>query len=210
MAAGIAVTSFAQGNGGQCFQAGNVLLYGVGSFSNSHGSNTSSFSNANATTINQPRMLNWEVSPGLGFNVTDNLTIGVDFNYTGAKTDYDRKDISFNGNGYGTDETKRFAYAVGPFVRYSCPIGEHFFWYGQLEAHYMRNRMTTRSTNLTGSNSFVKDDNGKGVDASYMPAIGINVCKSVALTFGIGGLSYDYMKYDYSTQGLPAGSEYDW
>lgn len=207
MAAGFAATSFAQHGMDKCFQQGGVLLYGIGSFSNTHGSRTSSFSNANATTIDQPRMLNWEVSPGLGFNIADNLTIGVDFNYTGSKTNYDRKGIVFAGNGYGTDQTKSFAYAVGPFVRYSMPIGEHFFWYGQLEAHYLRNRFTTRSTNLSGSNSFVKDDNGKGVDASYMPAVGVKVCKDMAITFGIGGISYEYMKYDFSTQGLPAGSE---
>jgi hypothetical protein len=87
------------------------------------------------------------------------------------------------------------------------PIAGRFFWYGQLEAHYLKGRVTTRSTNLSGSNSFVKDDDHKGFDAMYTPAVGILVCKSVAVTFGIGGIGYQYLKYDYSTQGMPAGSE---
>ncbi len=208
LAGGLAAGSAFAHGGNDCFNAGNILLYGVGSYTNSHGSDNTSFASASGTTIDRPRMLNWTVSPGIGFNVADNLTIGVDFNYNGSKTTYDRKDVSFGSNGYGTDMTRTFNYGVGPFVRYSMPIGEHFFWYGQLEAHYLRGRFTTRSTNATGSNSFVKDDNYKGVDAMYTPAVGVMVCKSVALTFGIGGIGYEYRKYDFSTQGQPAGFEH--
>jgi hypothetical protein len=205
MAAGFAATSFAQM--GNC--AGGILLYGVGSYRNAHGSDTRSFSNANGTTIDRPRQLNWEVSPGLGFNITDNLSIGVDFNYTGSKTTMDRKDIGFPFNGYAVDQVKTFDYAVGPFVRYTMPIGEHFFWYGQLEAHYLRGRSTPRYTNLLGTNSFSRDDNYKGVDVSYMPAVGVVVCKNVALTFGIGGISYDYRKYEFNSDiYATAGSEH--
>ena len=30
--------------------------------------------------------------------------------------------------------------------------------------------------------------------------------KSLGLTFSVGGIGYEYRKYDYSTQGFPAGS----
>jgi hypothetical protein len=79
------------------------------------------------------------------------------------------------------------------------PIGEHFFWYGQFEAHYLRGRETPRFTNAAGTNSFTKDYNYKGVDASYMPAVGIIICRNVGLTFGIGGISYEYRKYDINS-----------
>jgi hypothetical protein len=207
MAAGIAVTSFAQGNG--CYQQGNILLYGVGTYSNSHGSDTRSFANANSTTTDRPRMLNWEISPGVGYNVTENLAVGVDFRYMGSKTTYDRKAISYSNAGYGVDQVKTFDYAIGPFVRYTMPIGEHFFWYGQFAAHYLRGRETPRFTNLAGNNSFTRDDNYKGVDASYMPAVGVMVCRSVSLTFGVGGISYQYQKWDYNSDiTASAGSEH--
>lgn len=198
MAAGFAASAFAQGNG--CFQQGGILLYGVGSYTNMHGSDTRSFATANSQTIDRPRAINWEVSPGLGYNVTNNLTVGIDFNYTGSKTTYDRKSISYNAAGaYGIDQVKTFDYGIGPFVRYSMPIGEHFFWYGQFAAHYLRGRETPRYTNAAGTNSFTKDDNYKGVDASYMPAIGVMICRNVGLTFGIGGISYEYRKYDINS-----------
>lgn len=209
MAAGFAATSYAQVN---C--PGGLLLYGVGSYSNSHGSSTSKFSNANANTINDPRSLMWEVSPGLGFNITNNLTIGIDFNYTGSKTTWDRKDPSIYGNNpivpatYGEDQVKTYDWALGPFVRYTKSISPMFFAYGQFEAHYLSGRRTTRTvTQMVGGNSFTRDDNYKGVDVSFMPAVGINVSPSVALTFGVGGVGYEYTKWDFSTQGYPAGTE---
>lgn len=207
MAAGVTASSFAQI--GKCLQQGNVLLYGVGTYTNSHGSDTRSFANANSSTVDQPRRLNWEVSPGLGFNITDNVAVGVEFDYTGSKTNYDRKSISFYNQGYGMDQMKTFDYRVGPFVRYTKAVGEHFFVFGQFTAQYLRGRETPRYTNLAGTNSFSLDDNYKGVGASFMPAVGLMVSHSVGLTFGVGGISYEYRKYDYHSD-LPvvAGSEH--
>jgi hypothetical protein len=202
MAAGIAASSFAQGN---C--AGGILLYGVGSYSNMHGSDTRSFSNANAVSVDRPRQLNWEISPGIGYNVTSFLTVGVDFSYTGSKTTYDRLAAPANFAGV-EDQVKTFDYAIGPFVRFTQPFGKRFFGFGQFEAHYLRGQMSTRTVTPT-NNSFTRDDKYKGVDVSYMPAVGVYVMHNMALTFGIGGISYAYQKYDYSTQlsGTP-GSEH--
>jgi hypothetical protein len=60
---------------------------------------------------------------------------------------------------------------------------------------------------MVGGNSFSRDDKYKGFDVSYMPAVGIMVCKDMALSFGIGGVAYEWTKSDYSTQGYPAGTE---
>jgi len=196
VAASLAATSFAQGHNNA--PMGGLLLYGIGSFSNTHGTYSTKYGIGNTKSTDQPRMLNWEVSPGLGFNVMDNLTIGVDFNYTGSKTTYDRSGLNYLGN-IPVDQTKSFDYAVGPFVRWTCPIGEHFFMYDQLEAHYLRGRYTNRYvTAQVGGNSFVADDSYKGVDVSLTPAIGIMVTHSLGLSFGIGGISYAYTKWDYS------------
>jgi hypothetical protein len=209
LAAGFAATSFAQAN---C--AGGILLYGVGTYTHNSGSTTSKFANANSSTTDQPHYRMWEVSPGIGFNLTNNLTLGVDVNYTGSKTTYDRKDPSIYGNNpvmpatYGEDQVKTYEYKVGPFVRYTWPIGEHFFAYGQFGAHYMSGNESIRTvTAPVGGTSFTRDNKYRGFDVSYMPAVGIQVCKSAALTFGIGGINYEWTKTDFSTQGYPAGSD---
>ncbi len=205
MAGSLAAGSFAHGGGSDCFKMGSILLYGVGSYSSTHGSQTSSFASASSTSVDQPRMLNWQVSPGLGFNVADNLTVGVDFRYMGSKMTYDRKDANIPTNIAGVeDQVKTYDYGVGPFVRYSWPLGEHFFAYGQFAAHYLRGQVSTRT--VTTTNNFTRDDRYKGLDASFVPAVGVMVCHSMGITFGIGGVSYDYRKYDYSNQLSAAGS----
>ncbi|MBS1630505.1 MAG: outer membrane beta-barrel protein [Bacteroidetes bacterium] len=201
MAAALAVPSFAQGH---C--AGGILAYGVGSYSFKKGSDTYSFSNANSTTVDRPHTQNWEVSPGIGFNISDYLTVGIDFNYTGSKTTYDLRNAPMNSAGY-EDQVKTFDYAIGPFVRFTQPFGKRFFGFGQLEAHYLHGQQSTRTVQT--NNSFTRDDKYKGVDVSYMPGVGVYVAHNMALTFGIGGISYNYQKYDYSTQLLATpGSEH--
>lgn len=201
IAASFVAPSFAQGN---C--AGGFLLYGVGSYSSMRGSDTRSFSNANSVTTDRPRQQNWEISPGLGFNINEYLTVGVDFNYTGSKTTYDRNAAPTNFAGV-EDLVKTYDYAIGPFVRFTQPFGKRFFGFGQLEAHYLHGQVSTRTVTPINT-SFTRDDKYKGVDVSYMPGVGVYVTHSVALTFGIGGISYAYQKYDYSTQLSVPGSEH--
>ncbi len=203
VAGSLAAGSFAHDGGNSCFKMGSILLYGVGSYSNTHGSDESSFASASSTTVDRPRMLNWQVSPGLGFNVADNLTVGVDFRYMGSKTTYDRKAAPTNVAGV-EDQVKTYDYGIGPFVRYSWPIGEHFFAYGQFAAHYLRGQVSTRT--VTTTNNFTRDDRYKGLDASFVPAVGVMICHSMGITFGIGGISYDYRKYDFSNQFTGAGT----
>ena len=183
---------------------GNILLYGIGSYSNHHGTTTSKFGTANSSSSDNPREIMWEVSPGIGYNIMDNLTVGIDAYYTGTKTSNDKKNAAafpFE------DQVKTFDYGVGPFVRYSMPLSEHFFAFGQFSAHYLNGRVTTRTaTALNGGDSYVRDDNYKGFDASLVPAIGAMLTKSLGLTFAVGGIGYEYKKYDYSTQLYPAGS----
>lgn len=202
VAAGFALTSFAHGNGSG-MEMGNILLYGMGTYSNQHGTSTSKFGTANSSTVDEPRVLNYQIAPGVGFNITDNLTIGVDASYSGTKTTYDKKTITIPG----TDQIKTFDYGVGPFVRYSQPLSEHFFAFGQFTAHYLKGRETYRTaTAVNGGNTYVRDDNYKGFDASFIPAVGAMLTKTLGLTFAVGGIGYQYQKYDYSTQNLAPGS----
>lgn len=201
LAAGFAATSFAHGEGSG-MHAGNILLYGVGSYSSNNGSTTSKFGTANSNSIDNDRIIKYQISPGVGINVTDRITVGVDFNYTGSKTKFDTKSLSLPAE----DQIKTFDYGVGPFVRYSQPISEHFFAFGQVTGHYVKGRETIRTV-MTGSKSFERDNDYRGFDASFVPAVGAMLTKSLGLTFSVGGLSYQHRNYDYSTQGLPAGSK---
>jgi opacity protein-like surface antigen len=201
--AGLAGGAAAHGNNGP--KMGDLVLYGNGGFSLSKGTTENKFGTANKYSIDDPKVKMWTISPGIGFNITDCITVGVDIRYQGSKVVYDKKTI---GSFPAVSETRSYDLGVGPFVRCSWPIGEHFFAYGQLTAHYMRGRDTrVTSTAPVGGNSYSADDTYRGVHVGYMPAVGINVCRNVALTFALGGVDYTYTKTDFSTQGLPAGSD---
>ena len=206
-AAGLVATSFARGNGGGIngFDAGNFLLYGVGSYSNSYGTGTQKFGGANSVTSDNPQYINWRIAPGIGYNITDNLTLGVDGSYGESKTNFDRRTITTFP---ATTKYHTFEYTMGPFIRYSYPLGEHFFAFGQFTAHYVRGRSTTyTSAQSVGGAVYSKDDNYKGVDGMLTPALGVKLTKSLGLTFAIGSVNYSYIKTNYSTQGYAAGTE---
>jgi len=190
-AAGFAASSFAHGG----LQEGSILLYGVGTYGNDHGTSTSKFGTGNANTTDNPRMQNWTVSPGLGYSITDCFTVGIDVNYNGTKTTYDTKTITVPG----FDQKKTYDLGVGPFVRMTCPLTGRFFTFTQFEAHYNTGRETYRTvTAVTGGNSWVSDNTYKGFDMALTPAVGVMLTKSLGLTFAIGGINYGYNKWTYS------------
>jgi hypothetical protein len=202
VAAGFAVSSFARGGG--MMEQGSILLYGVGSYSSNNGSSTTKFGTANSNTSDNPRMRMWQVAPGIGFNITNNLAIGVDGFWGGTRMTYDRKTL---GSFPSDDQRKTYDWGVGPFVRYTQPLSQYFFAFGQATAHYLDGRETYRTvTALTGGNSYVRDNDYRGFDVSFVPAVGAMLSRSWGLTFSVGGVSYQHLEYEYSTQGLPAGS----
>jgi len=202
VAAGFAATSFAYDGGGM--QMGNILLYGVGTYSSQHGTTTEKFGTANSNTSDNDRFRSWRVAPGVGFNITDNIAVGIDGFWAGSRYTIDRKNL---GGFPSDDQRKTYDWGVGPFARYSCALSQHFFAFGQLGAHYVKGRQTYRTvTALTGGNSYVRDNDYKGFDVSFVPAVGAMLTKTLGLTFAVGGINYQYAKYDYSTQGLPPGS----
>ncbi len=201
VAAGLAVTSFARGNG---MDQGNILLYGSAMYSSQHGSTTNKFGSANSNTSDNDRFRMWGINAGVGYNLTNRLALGVDGFWGGTRNTVDRKNLGFFPN---DDRRKTYDYGVGPFVRYTQPLNQTFFAFGQATAHYLKGRETYRTvTALTGGNVYERDNNYKGFDVSFVPSIGANLTKTWGLTFSIGGIGYQYTTYDYSTQGLPAGS----
>lgn len=199
----MAATTFAHGGGSCCTpgncSSGSILLFGEGSYSNWSSNNTSKFGTANPYTVDNPHVQTWNVSPSIGVNVNQFLTLGVDFDYNGAKTDYDRKTLNFGGGNRPFDRISSYDLGVGPFARITHSLGNRFFGFGQLTAHYIKGRESFRTVTMpVGGNTFTNDNNYKGFNASFVPAIGVMVTNTIGLTFSVGGVSYEYRKNDYS------------
>lgn len=179
---------------------GSVLLYGTGGYASTHGEDRTSNSGIGVTT-DRPRTRDFIVAPGIGFSVNKHLTVGVNFAYVGSKVNYDR-----NPNNPGDigqiEESKVREIGVGPFVRYTQMLGEHFFVFGQVNVNYLNGRSENdlyRVSGPTGSS----EDRYDGVNASYFPAVGVMFGMNTALSFSIGGIGYEYRKYDYDNNGIP-------
>lgn len=174
-------------------QAG-LLTYGSAGYSLQRGSNDNT-TGGFTTSSQEPKIQKWNISPGIGWSLNNNLAVGIEFNYAGSRTENERPSPSPVGFLY---EQRTRTIGVGPFIRHTVQFGEHFFAYNQLTVSYLNGKTSRdRSPNVS------QEDNYDGVGARFEPAIGIRITPMVALSFGIGGIDFSYLKNDYDA---PAGS----
>jgi len=146
-------------------QAGSILVYGnvgITSFTNDAKAN----------------MLNWNVSPGVGYQFDNHWTAGLAFNYSLDSS------IKFNG---ANDRTKFNHWDLGVFGRYTKNLNNIFSVYGQLDLGYESGHAVVGSTEITGSKY-------NGFYAMVTPAVSVNTgwC---ALNFSFGGLGFQSYKF---------------
>lgn len=168
-----------------------LLVYGDLMYNQTRGNNDRTVGGI-TTNTDAPTMHMFRVSPGIGYSFNNNLAVGIDFTYQGTKTDIN---LPTGGTGMTEDRTREIG--VGPFIRHSVLIGEHFFAYHQLTFNYIngRNRRDFRTTPN-------QEDTYDGVSASLMPALGVRITPMIGLAFGFGGISYRYTKTnDFSAPG---------
>jgi hypothetical protein len=120
----------------------------------------------------------FEFSPKVGYQFSDNATVGLEIGY-GSSTESGRI-----GNDWVEYNEKDFR--LGAFLRYAQPLGGVFSIFGDLGV----GMQTAKESNL------VFENKGDGFYIGFVPAIGVNMKKGFCLNFSIGGLTYDSLKYD--------------
>jgi len=162
IAVGSFVTAEAQT---QAPKPGSILAYGNLGFSS-------------RTDTAQNKFIDWNASPGIGYQFNDNMTVGLNL-------------------GWGMESGKPFAatsaivknnYNAGAFFRYTHPFSNIFFAFAQLDAGYQGTYTT-----FAGVPAYNK---ANGIYGNITPALGIHVGKSVALNFAIGNIGYSTWTYD--------------
>lgn len=176
---------------------GQVFVYGGVGFNYEKPSTTFSFSGGNGTfeVKNQSAF----VTPGIGYQFNEHWGIGLNFNYTLTKSD---SSASFTGTATDFSNTRSSEILVGPFVRYTQHLGEHFFVYGQFNAGYIHGNEHDEN-NLSGA-TLSNDEGYNGFAFNIVPAIGINLSRCWAVTGSFGDIGYRHINYD-APNGLPAG-----
>jgi hypothetical protein len=117
---------------------------------------------------------NFEFSPTVGYQFTDNWTAGLNATIGNGKTETP-----------GTTEVKTNEFKIGPFLRYAQPLGGVFSVYGDFGLGYQKLKSESGSVTTSDSN---------GMYVGFTPALFINFKNSFGLNFSIGGIGYSTLK----------------
>ncbi|RYD53472.1 MAG: porin family protein [Sphingobacteriales bacterium] len=176
-----AIASFGAAN---AQKMGDVFVYGNIGYTDVK--NEVSGSGIPTTTTSHERTFNF--APGIGYQFDRNWAIGLSGNFEAMKNT-----VPATGGETGTKQSLTY---VGPFVRYTQPLSPMFFLYGQLNAQYVRANYTELTAGVkTG------ELEGNGFAVNVMPALGINVSRSIAVVGSFGKLGYSRVKLNAPTGG---------
>jgi hypothetical protein len=153
-------------------QEGSILLYGnAGILSNSNQESYPAGYPAPPKTNN----FNWNVTPGIGYQLDKNWTVGLNLSYGQVTTKSDST---------GNNRLSQNSYSVGVFGRYAHMFGDSkiFCWYGQLNVGYAGEYYTEGSLPTFGK--------AGGINVNLFPAVGANIGHQWALNFSVGGIGY--------------------
>ncbi|HXS37384.1 MAG TPA: outer membrane beta-barrel protein [Flavipsychrobacter sp.] len=164
-------------------QRGSILLYGEGYYTSDNQDNGSA------------KTTSWGVSPGIGYQFNEHMTVGVQGSFAQSKYPYPNvfvlaNALAFNLSNYTTND-----WTAGAFYRYTKYIGNVFFIYGQLDAAYASGNT---QSDVFGSGTYT------GFQGDIYPGVGAFICKGFALNFSIGGIGYRTINWGNSeTVALP-------
>ncbi|MEN2399666.1 outer membrane beta-barrel protein [Flavobacterium sp. MC2016-06] len=160
--AALAICSFANAQKGSILVGGNI-----------------GYSSTNTDyQFSETKVSEFSFSPKVGYQFTDNWTVGGEFTVASSKNDQ------------GATEYKTNAFKAGAFLRYAVPLNPTFAAYADLGLGFQNQTDKT----YTGNNyAKAKAD---GMYIGVTPALFINMKKGFGLNFSIGGLGYETLSYD--------------
>jgi opacity protein-like surface antigen len=144
-------------------QKGSVLLYGNTTFGTENNDQGTSFS----------------LSPGVGYQFSDNWTVGVDL-----------------GASVASHLTP--SYQAGGFLRYTQAVNGIFSIYEQLGVGYLHNGEAGGFSSYGRLSANALALHGAGANGFYavisLPNVGINIKNGFAVNLGFGNIGYSHLK----------------
>lgn len=185
----LAVTSISAANA----QKNSILVYG------DVGVNFDNTDNGSKGTPMSVKNTNWNVSPGIGYQISNHITLGLQGGYWSSKTESKNAWTPAPPSSITLANSWR-EWQIGAFGRYTMPLGGIFSMWTQLNASYVSGKtsMDTVGFNGISATPFVAavEDTYNGFQATLTPALAINVHNGLALNFGIGGIGFRTVSYD--------------
>lgn len=165
-------------------QKNSVLVFGNAGYS---------FANNDMSTAGKTRTNTWNVTPGVGFQFNNHLTVGIQGGYM------ENKSVSDVTGAPSTQSTTRGReWQLGAFFRYTKQLSNIFAVYSQLDLSYVDGKTENDLVQyVTPGNIYAHSfDTYNGFQASIVPAIAVMVHKGLAMNFSMGGLGFRTISYD--------------
>ncbi|MCB0696892.1 MAG: hypothetical protein KDC07_05990, partial [Chitinophagaceae bacterium] len=158
---------------------------------------------------------NWHINPGVGYQFTDNITIGVQggiWSEFGENRSANPTNTAWMRNARETRE-----WQAGAFFRYTKYFGNIFSMYTQLDLSYVsgqnvsedETRMVDYTANQIVNQVIYNYDYYNGFQAFITPMVAVTVHDGLALNFGMGGLGYRTISYDTPKSPSPQNAVID-
>ncbi|HEY9176580.1 MAG TPA: outer membrane beta-barrel protein [Flavipsychrobacter sp.] len=173
-------------------QKNSVLVYGTMGLSYDKTDNGGGTEN---------RSLDWNVSPGVGYQFTNNITLGLQ---GGIWSMFDENRMSPAANTWNRNAMETREWQAGVFFRYTKPVSNWISLFAQVDLSYVSGQdvseAETRAVDVA-ANKIVETliygyDYYNGFQATVTPMVQIFVYDGMALNFGFGGLGYRTTSYD--------------
>lgn len=184
----VAVSSFGLANA----QKNSILVYG------NAGIMTNKSDEGKGT---ESKSFNWNINPGVGYQFTNNLTVGVQ---GGIHSMFNENRFSPAKDVWNRNAMENREWSAGAFFRYTKNFGSIFAAFAQIDLSYLSGQdiyeNETRNVDLL-QNKIVETrtygyDYYNGFAATVTPAFAVYVHKGLALNFSVGGLGYRTISYD--------------
>lgn len=187
-------------------QKHSTLVYGV------LGLNTNK---TDAGSGNESKSFNWMVNPGVGYQFTDYITVGVQ---GGIWSNFNQNRTANAAQTQWTRfATEKREWQAGAFFRHEYRISKVFTVFTQLDLSYVSGQDITEDETRTVD--FANDrivetviynyDYYNGFQAMLTPMVKVDVWEGFALNFGFGGLMYRTISYDTPKAPAPLNSTID-
>jgi len=179
-----AVSSLAVANA----QTNTVLLYGDLGFGRTN-SDQGTGTGSNSTTM-------WNFNPGIGYQFTHHITLGLQGGYNSIKTDGPNGPLPMNPT-FLQNRPFSSTWGVGAFLRCTHQLNQWFYIYGQFNVGYMGASVDRTDINAGATTTLTQS----GFQSMIYPALGVNVYKGLSLNFSMGGLGYSTLSGSNGTGG---------
>lgn len=185
----LAVASISAANA----QKNSILVYG------DVGVNFDNTDNGSKATTMSVKNTNWNIAPGVGYQISNHITLGLQGGYWFGKTETQSQNVWTPAPPSSITTTDSWReWQIGAFGRYTMPLGGIFSMWTQLNASYVSGKVSMDTLDFTTGRPLplTAEDTYNGFQATLTPALAINVHNGLALNFGIGGIGFRTVSYD--------------